>query len=195
MLLTLMTKQDSWAPPLGNRNLEEAFFLKEDQLLIEKLATMKKMQETKQALAEVSGIKNDEVLAKLISLGVSTEVVASLAVIPLIEVAWADGHVDEKEREAVLRSLREAGVPESGLEFALVQSWLNHKPGANLLEAWQHYVRHLCAEMNPSECAGFKEELLKSTRAIAEASGGFAGLRKVSSGERDMLEKLQQTFR
>ena len=51
------------------RDLESAFFLKEDQKLIAKLREMRKLEETKQNLSEVSGIKNDRILQKLVDLG------------------------------------------------------------------------------------------------------------------------------
>ncbi len=189
-----MSNRESWAPPLGNRSLEEAFFLREDKKLLDSLTAIREMEDTKRALSEVSGIKNDLVLERLVSLGVSPEVVASLAVVPLIEVAWADGRVDDKERTAILDGLRASGVPAGGVEVELVESWLNRRPDPNLLEAWAHYVKYLSRAMNDTERAAFKAEILKSTRAIAEVSGGFAGLRKVSAGERDMLEKLQKAF-
>jgi hypothetical protein len=36
--------------------------------------------------------------------------------------------------------------------------------------------------------------VLGSTLAIAEASGGFAGLWKVSAAEREMIERLKAPF-
>jgi hypothetical protein len=46
---------------LAARALEDAFFLEQDRVLIEKLRAMTAMAETKDALAAASGITNDAV--------------------------------------------------------------------------------------------------------------------------------------
>ena len=90
------------------RNLEEVFFFKEDRKLIQKLREMQQMKESREALAQVSGITNEAVLDRLVKLKVRPESVAALALIPLIEVAWSDGRLDDKERKAVLAAVEEA---------------------------------------------------------------------------------------
>jgi hypothetical protein len=184
----------SFPPPNPRNSLEEAFFLAEDQRLIEKLRALQAMQDSKQALAEVSGITNDQVLEKLVSLGTKPHAVAALAVVPLVEVAWADGEADERERRAVLQALVDSGVSPGGIEQQLVEAWLERRPGPKLLASWQQYVRGLCEKMTDMERAAFRDEVLKSTLSIAEASGGFAGLRKVSAAEREMIEQLRAAF-
>jgi len=184
----------SFPPPSVRSTLEDAFFLAEDRRLIEKLRALQAMQDSKQALSEVSGITNDQVLEKLVSLGTKPETVAALAVVPLVEVAWADGEADEQERRAILQALADSGVAPGGIEHQLVESWLERHPGPKLLAAWQQYVHGLCEKMNDSERAAFRDEVLKSTLAIAEASGGFAGLWKVSAAEREMIEQLKAAF-
>jgi uncharacterized membrane protein YebE (DUF533 family) len=98
-----------------SRQLEDAFFLKEDKKLIEKYKQLKKMEETKQRLAEVSGIKDEAILKKLVELKIQAETVASLALVPLVEVAWADGDVDESEKEAILMAVEKSGVAKGGV--------------------------------------------------------------------------------
>jgi tellurite resistance protein len=184
----------SFPPPSTRSPLEEAFFLAEDQRLIEKYRALKAMRESKQALAEVSGITNDVVLEKLVSLGTTPQTVAALAVVPLVEVAWADGEVDDQERQAILRALADSGVSPGGIEHQLVETWLGRRPGPKLLAAWRQYVHGLCEKMNDPERVAFREEVLKSTLSVAEASGGIAGLWKVSAAEREMIEQLKAAF-
>jgi len=190
-----MSPRASSLPPGSTRStLEEAFFLAKDQRLIEKLRTLETMQKSKQALAEVSGITNDLILEKLVSLGTEPQTLAALAVVPLVEVAWADGEVDENERAAILKGLAASGVAPGGIEHELVESWLKRRPDSKLLEAWQQYVRGICEKMNEQERSAFRHEVLKNAQAIAQASGGFAGLWKTSAEEREMIEKLQAAF-
>jgi tellurite resistance protein len=177
------------------RTLEDAFFLKEDQKLVENLRNLKKMQETQAALAQVSGIQDEQVLKRLVELDIHPEVVAALAVVPLVEVAWADGDVDAQERAAILKIVEQSGVAPGGIEYQLIDEWLTHRPEPRLLEAWKHYVEGLCGSLNPEERGAFKQAFLANTRQVAEASGGFFGLSsKVSKSEAQVLAQLENAF-
>ena len=178
-----------------SRKLEDAFFLKEDQKLIEKYKQMKKMEETKQRLAEVSGIQDEAILKKLVELKIHAETVASLALVPLVEVAWADGDVDEKEKAAILKTVVKAGVSKGGVEHQLIERWLSHKPDPSLLEAWVHYIQGLSSQCTAAEIKELKNELLGHARLVADATGGFLGLgNRISDAEQSVLRKLESAF-
>lgn len=178
-----------------SKQLEDAFFLKEDQKLIEQLKRMKEMDESKAALKEASCIHDDSILEKLVELDIHAEMVAALTAVPLIEVAWADREVDEKEREAILKGAEESGVTLTSNCHSILAQWLTHKPGPELLEAWTHYIEGLSETMNQSEMENLKKDLLDRARRVAEASGGFLGLTsKVSTEEQKMLDTLEKAF-
>lgn len=174
--------------------LEGAYFLERDKNLVERHRQMKEMAETREALAAVSGIKNEVILNRLVELNVKPEIVAALATIPLIEIAWADGKLDSEEKKAVLSHVSEQGIKAGSLEYDIIESWLTNRPDRKLLSAWQAYIKGLCEELSEDERKILKDELLRCTRAIAEASGGFLGLGKISFGEQKMLKKLEDSF-
>jgi hypothetical protein len=178
-----------------SQNLLDSFFIKEDQKLIEKLRAMRKLAETKEELLKVSGIKNDAVLTKLVELNVRPEALASLSLVPLVEVAWADGSVDEDEKKAVLKAVEQLGFAKGSADFELVLQWMEHRPAPQMLEAWMHYIEGLCEKLTIPEKKGLKEELVGHSRAIATASGGFIGLgNKISKAEDGILKKLESAF-
>src|SRR5678815_5203129 len=83
------------------RALENQFYEKENQ---EKLAAMKKKldaQQSKDELRKASGMSDDAVLDKLVALGLRANTIAALSLVPLIQVAWADGTVQDNERTAI----------------------------------------------------------------------------------------------
>jgi len=177
------------------RELEEAFFNKQDQKLIDELREMKTMEETKEALREASCIDDDRILQKLVELNIHAEMVAALAAVPLIEVAWADGHVDDKEKAAILDAAVKSGIPMESHYHTMLSQWLGHKPGPELMDAWRHYLEGLCQAMSDEEVARLKRDLIERAKNVAEAAGGFLGLTsKISSGEQKMLEALEKAF-
>lgn len=178
-----------------SKTLEDQFFYKQDQILMEEFHRMQEMKETKETLAKVSGITNDEILRKFVKLDIRPEIVASLAVVPLIEVAWADGKVDEKEKAAVLEAAAASLFAKNSIDFKLLAQWLEHRPPKSLLDAWTHYIEGLCKELTATEKAELKKELIGHARQVAEAAGGFMGLgSKISEAERRMLGYLESVF-
>lgn len=175
-------------------SLEDTFFLQQDRKIIEQLQQMQKMRQTREDLRAVSGIDNDHVLDKLVELEIEPQVVAALVAVPLIQVAWADGHVDEKERKTILALVEKHGIQDGTVEHELLESWLEHRPEAKLFEAWKHYIAGLCKALGADDRRQLKEELLGDVQAIAESSGGFLGLGKVSAEEKQMLARLEAAF-
>jgi uncharacterized tellurite resistance protein B-like protein len=178
-------------------SLEDAFFLQQDAILIQKRRELEKMKNTIEEYAKVTGITNEKVLEKFYQLQLSVDIVASLSVIPLIEVAWADGKVDDKEKHKILNHSDKFGVAKNSIEYELVERWLSHKPDAKLLDAWTHYIKGLCAELSQDEKNTLCETLLEHVHDVAGASGGFLGTgfgNKISASEQQMIDRLKAAF-
>ncbi len=182
---------------LLSKPLEDAFFTNQDQILIEKLRVIRKMKETKESLSQISGIQNEQILDKLVSLNVRPETLASLCIIPLIEVAWADGGIDEKEKKAILQAAEKTGFKQGSIDFDLIRQWMTRKPTEHLLDAWVLYIKGLTEKLSQEEKNAMKTEIMNRARSIAEASGGFLGLGlgdRISKEEQAMLNKLNSAF-
>lgn len=177
------------------KSLEDLFFLEQDKILIERLHRLEKMKETKEAIAKVSGITNEDVLQRLVELDIRPETVASLALVPLIAVAWADGKMDEGEKAAVLEAARKSFVAKDSLDLDLLRQWMEHKPSPRLLDAWRHYIEGLCEQLSKEQRTALKKDLIGHASQVAKTTGGFLGLgNKISQAEKEMLEKLESAF-
>ena len=177
------------------KSLEDEFFRREDKRLLAKLADLKAAEVSREALAKASGVSSPEILDKLLALGIKAETVAALSIVPLVEVAWADGSLDAKERQAVLDRARVSGVGPGSTAQALLEAWLERRPDPQLLDAWTHMVRGIRDQLGPDEAARLKAGLLDQARAVASASGGVLGMgSKVSSAEAAMLARLEAAF-
>jgi hypothetical protein len=182
---------------LGDRKkaLEDEFFQRQEKQLIEDLRKQAERVETRRELADVSGIEDEAVLDRLLAMGISARTLAPLSLVPMVVVAWADGALDTKEREAVLSAAREAGIDTSSPGYALLEDWLRSKPSPQLHQLWLDYTRLISQSMPAEDREALKQELLGRARRVAEAAGGFLGLgRKVSAAEERVLAELARAF-
>jgi hypothetical protein len=155
---------------------------------------MKKMMETKEALAKASGIENNAVLEKLVELEVRPETLASLSLIPLVEVAWADGSVSKKEEASVLKAAVAMNIKAGSVAYDLLRQWLQNKPAAAMLEAWAHYVQGLCEKLTEEEKSSLKKEIIGHACEVARASGGVLGIGAISEEEKAVLARFDKAF-
>jgi hypothetical protein len=185
-------------PPIdifGDRRkaLEDAFFRERDQLLLEKLRLEMETLEENRHLAHVSGILDDKVLTNLVKAGVRAETLAAVTLIPLVEVAWADGSVSDDEREAVLKAASENGVQEGSASQQLLNHWLKDRPDVRIIAAWKEYVGALAKAMPADSMHALRERLIGRMRSVAEATWGFMGLgRKISKVEQAAIEEFER---
>jgi len=180
----------------GRRNeLEETFFSQRDRELMQTLRERIASQERLKALAEVSGITDDELLAQLDQLDVSAETVAALSLVPLVAVAWADGTIDLKERKAVLAAAVQKGLEPGHPGYLLLEGWLDQQPERRLLDVWKGYVASLAPTLSGPAKHALQADLLGRARAVAEAAGGLLGFgTKISKAEQSVLNELEQAF-
>lgn len=179
---------------IRRKALEEAFFADHNEKLLQKLRDKAAKTAQKQSLTGVTGINDDAVLDQVIKVGLCSETVAALYLVPLVEVAWADGEIQAKEREAILRSAAEHGVDTGTVAYALLESWLDHPPQPALLETWKGCVAAVASSLDDHAFAVLRDTMLERARAVADAAGGFLGLSKISAKEQAMLEELAAAF-
>ena len=82
------------------RALEDSFFFQKDKELLGKLKQVSERNTEKSELKQASGISDDAVLEDLLDAGINAKTAASLSLVPLVLVAWADGVIQRQEREA-----------------------------------------------------------------------------------------------
>ncbi len=176
-------------------DLEEAFFAKENARLLQEMRTKTAKEERREMLRGVLRIQDEAFLDRLILLGVGPETAMALRLIPLVTVAWADGHMDDREREAILSAAREQGLVAEDMARQVLKDWLEQKPDPRLLSLWKDYVGHIWNHFTDDEKLQMRQNLLTTAEEIANAAGGFLGLSKISAAEKEVIEDLQRALR
>lgn len=175
--------------------LEGAFFLQKDKALLEKLREEMAAEEKRVALAKSSGITDEDLLNELVALEIDPTSFASFALLPLVQVAWADGKMQKAEREAIMAAAEQSGMSKDSAAAEVLESWLDEAPGPDLFEAWKQYAGSLRSSLEPTQASNLQNRILGRAREVAEAAGGVLGFgNKVSDEEAAVLEELAAAF-
>jgi hypothetical protein len=176
------------------RALENQFYEKENQ---DKLAAMKRKldsQASKDELRKASGMTDDAVLDQLVALGLRGNTIAALSLVPLIQVAWADGAIQDNERTAILQGAHGKGLEECSDGYELLQTWLAREPGDELFVAWEAYIKALASQLNDEQNRLLKNQIVGFAKLVATAAGGILGFGKVSASEEKVLHRIEAAF-
>lgn len=130
---------------------------------------------------------SEAVAAEALELGFDAETSAVLPLVPLIQVAWADGKLTDAEASKVLELAQARGVTSQAAQEFL-NLLLEKKPSDVFFERTDRVIRHI-VEQNPANQA--VSGVLDMAKAVAQASGGIFGLgNRVSDAEQDLLDEL-----
>jgi len=116
--------------PLAERGraLEDDYFRKKDRELIDKMRQASAAEVARQELSAKSGVQDPQMLQELQALGFTSETVALLPLVPLVQMAWAEGGVSDGERKLILQLARTRGIEEGSAADRQLAAWLSSRP-------------------------------------------------------------------
>jgi hypothetical protein len=170
------------------------FFHTVEQELMQQLRERMEAERTREAIQHVTGISDEKVLNELVELGIKTETLVALSLVPCILVAWADRIVERKEREAVLKAAEGRGCVKDGPSYRLIEHWLKRRPDDEFVADWKDIVAALAQVTKPEFMSALSDDLMRRARTVAQAAGGFLGRGAVSKAEEATLADLEAAF-
>ncbi|MCG8420624.1 MAG: hypothetical protein MJE77_22115 [Proteobacteria bacterium] len=176
------------------RSLEEKFFHQENERDLQAFRDKLAKQTTRDELRKASGMQDDEVLDKLAEMGITGDTVTALSLVPLLKIAWADGKVQDNERQAILQGARGKGIEEGSPGDELLARWLSEEPDRHLFEAWAAYIKALRGELTAAQTEILRTQVIRFAKAVAEVAGGFLGIGAVSQEEKQALAWIERVF-
>jgi hypothetical protein len=177
------------------KGLEEAFFVKHNRDLLEKLRRKTDEASRREQLISISGIQDASLLDKLVAAGLDAGSLAALGLIPLLQVAWADGKVQPQEREALLEAAKRVDLPEDSTGYQLLTGWFDSEPEPELFKTWKDYVRALRGSMTEETFQAIRRVILERARAVARSAGGVFGVGSVLGSEHDVIKEIESALR
>lgn len=173
--------------------LEEEYFRKQNQELIEKMHQRATLEADRQRLAEITGLKDEEALSGLQELGFTSETVGLLHLVPLVEVAWAEGGVADRERDLIFKIARARGIAPGSPADQMLTEWLTVRPTDRFFAATLHATRLLLEALPPEERERSRNSLIAYCNQIASVmSGGIWGRGQISEEEQQLIAHIAE---
>ena len=173
----------------------EAYFDQQDRELIEKMRQKMAAQEREAELSAATGITDRMILSDLGKESTDMGALAALGLIPLVEVAWADGRISPGESTAALTAAVGMGVTEGSQAYALLEKWLETRPSPGAVAAWKEYVKALAKSWGRERTREIQKAIIGRAAGVAQSAGGILGLgNKVSVKEQAVLDELESAF-
>jgi hypothetical protein len=174
---------------LGDRRRmnEEEYFQRQEQELIAKLQQRGRDDAARREMAQRTGVVDHETLQTLQTLGFTPDTVMLVHLVPLLQVAWAEGGVSEHERTLIIEAARACGIQAESDADRQLATWLIAPPPDEFFEGTLRTIGAMLKAHPHEDREEAQYDLLSYCRAIASASGGVLGFGKVSAEEDRVL--------
>jgi hypothetical protein len=171
--------------------LEEEYFGRKNQELIEKMRERRAREADRQKMAEMMGVDDQDVLEALQDLGYTSETIPLLHIVPLVEVAWAEGGVADREREMIFKIAEARGVPADGVAHEMLSHWLEKKPSERFFDNSLRAIRVILDLLPEERRVTARRDLIAYCAQIATAvSSGIFGPGGLDDEERALIARI-----
>lgn len=182
-----MTEKDIFAE--RGRSLEDDYFRKKDRELIEKMKQGAAAEASRRELGDKSGLKDPELLKELQDLGFTPDTLPLLPLMPMIQMAWAEGGITARERELLIDLARKRGIASGSPSDRQLAEWLDKRPAPSVFSRAMRLIRAMLdSGQEPGSMSA--DDVVKYAEDIAYASGGILGLGRISFEERTLLNSI-----
>ncbi len=172
------------------RAMEEEYFRKRDRELMAKLRKARADEEAKRAMGASTGPDDPALLQALLDLGFTPDTVGLLPLVPVVQMAWAEGGVTKHEYDLVLKVAAARGIAEGTPAYLQLIEWLGTRPSPEVFAGASRLIRAMLDAGAGQVGDLTADDLVAYCEQIAGASGGVLGLGRVSTEERTLLTQL-----
>ena len=176
------------------RATEDDYFRKRDHELIDKGRREAERTAARQRLSQHVGVADDDLLKRLEAVGFSPDTVLLLHVVPLVHVAWIEGAILPRAAHLIAQAARDHGMEDSSEAEYQLQEWLRIRPPDMLFDEALVALEAVQLQRTPTEKERYAQNLLERSTAIAVASGGVLGFGRISSREREVLDRIRRVL-
>ncbi|MEN0062956.1 MAG: FHA domain-containing protein [Myxococcota bacterium] len=131
-----------------------------------------------------------ELEQELAHMGIQRASARVIALLPLVEVAWADGAIQDGERAVILEAAKTRyGLDAAGL--TMLDGWLASPPDTEFVDRGRQVLAALCRyNLAGAPC----HDVVTLSREVALAAGGFFGFGAIEASEAKVIDDIARTL-
>jgi hypothetical protein len=114
------------------RASEDDHFRRKDRELIEKMRAAAAAEQARSEISAKTGLQDPALVSELQALGFAPDTVSVLPLVPIVQMAWAEGGITPAERTLLVQLARARGIAEGSPADRLLTSWMAQNPGADV---------------------------------------------------------------
>jgi hypothetical protein len=172
------------------RKREEEYFRRKDRELVERMRRDAAAADARKQLETATGIHDPESLKDLEALGFTPHTIALLPLVPVLQVAWAEGGVSLAEREMIVTLARARDIAVGSEADHQLQAWLDSRPSEETFRKAGRLIAAMLDHPAGAEMQVSADDLIMYCEQIAHASGGLFGYGKVSAEEKAAIHQI-----
>jgi hypothetical protein len=174
--------------------LEEEYFRKKEFALLEKLKKVFQTKVDRESIRKATGVTDEQLLDRLVELQLDGELMKAFELYPLVEIAWADGDLSEREARSVLAAGEKRGVAPGSSAYRMLEERLQKGPDPEIRKVWFLYAEQLKKALSPEELQRFRNDLLERARGLVAATGHLERLLVDVGGERKVIAAIERAL-
>lgn len=178
---------------LGSGLDRSRFFRRLDRERLDRARRTSALDEERRELGALTGLRARDVDA-LQARGFTPETIALLPLVPLIQLAWAQGHVTDGERAMIVQLARDRAIPDGGPADQQLAEWLCEPPRAEVFAGASRFVGAML-QRSASVVDGLTADALVEYCERIAAVSGFLALGRVGVEERELLTRIARDLK
>lgn len=147
-----------------------------------------------EAMKREAHLEDESIIEELLEAGIQPGSIRAMNLVPAVHVAWANGFIETREREAVLHAAHAVGIWKDSPTEHLLISWLDEQPSPELFQVWEDYVKALREVLISTTYRRLRHSAVSIAQRIAAAAGGFLGVHAVTVAEQRAIRQVDEAF-
>lgn len=175
------------------KRLEESFFQGIEEELVQELRRDVPLNDLLEIFRNTTGIRDRRRLLELANTGVRVPTLTAFSWLPLVFVAWADGHFDDTEKKAIIEGLVERGISRKVAAAMINHEWFRQRPDDSLWDTWRQYALMILDRSPLSLRNELMDEIVTQCHVVANAAG-CSRRERISRKEWHVIDQVTRTL-
>jgi hypothetical protein len=139
-------------------------------------------------------MNNAEVIRALADLGIDEQSVRVLPLLPLIQVAWADGEIQAGER-TLIETLAVERFELNDEGHRVLGNWMRYPPTPSYLERGRLALLAVAQSDDSGLDADDLPDVVALAKKVARSAGGLFGIGSISRSEAEALDEIAKALK